>query len=67
MTIEASRILNFLASMPAGYTTTTRAVVREIQLSTGAQLIAQGQLYNIIAKSVGGGVYRIALAAEKGT
>ena len=58
---EARRILNFLASLPTGHTTASREVVREIQLSTGAQLFAQGRLYNIRAQSVGARVYRVTL------
>lgn len=58
---EARRILNYLASMPIGHTTADRATVREIQLTTGAQLFAQGVLYDIKAKSVGAGVYKVSL------
>ena len=60
-TEEARRILNFLASMPGGHSTAISAVVRQMQLSTGGQLFAQGKLYDIVAKPVGGGVYRITL------
>jgi len=56
---EANRIANFLASMPCGNSTTTRRVVRELMLSTGGQMLMQGELRDIVATSLGAGVYRI--------
>jgi hypothetical protein len=61
MTSESHRQLNFLASMPMGHTTMLRKDVQEILLETGGNMLACGRLYNIKAKDIGAGVYRVSL------
>lgn len=59
---EANGILSYLAGMPSGNATaSSRAVVREIMLSTGGRLLACGYDHDIVSKPLGGGVYRITL------
>ncbi len=58
---ECTQIINFLASMPAGHSTTTRANVKKILLDTGGQLMSRGELFDIISKRIGPGVYRVSL------
>lgn len=58
---EANRIADCLASMPGSHTATTTRVVRELMLSTGGQLMVNGYLYEIKAKSLGAGVHRVSL------
>lgn len=55
-------ILNFLASMPRyGHAAATKEQVRQIMLDTTGTLLAQGRLYDIKAKPLGGGIYRLTL------
>lgn len=62
---EANRIMNFLAGLPAGNASaSSRAVVREIMLQTGGSMMAAGYLYDVKAKSLGGGVYRMTLESS---
>lgn len=59
---EADRILSFLAGLPSGNATaSSRAVVREIMLQTGGSMLARGDYFDVKAKSLGGGVYRMTL------
>lgn len=62
MTPAAHRIANFLCSMPSGHTTAPREVVKDLLLETGGQLLAQGSLYDVKAKPIGAGVYRVSLS-----
>lgn len=59
---EAERILSFLAGMPSGITTAIAPVVRHLLLSTDGQIVAGGRCYEIKAKNIGAGVYRLTLA-----
>lgn len=61
MSPEAHRQLNFLASMPAGTTTMNRKEAHEVLMETGGNMLACGRLYNIIAKDIGAGVYKVSL------
>ncbi len=61
MSPEVCRQLNFLASMPGGNTTMTRKDLREMLLETGGNMLACGQLYDIVAKDIGAGVYKVSL------
>lgn len=62
---EANRIMNFLAGLPHGNASaSSRAVVREIMLQTGGSMMAAGNLYDVKAKSLGGGVYRMTLESS---
>lgn len=65
MTNEANKVLDFLASMPTGHTTTTKAIVREVLLATGGQMMACGELFNIKPKRIGAGVYELRLERWK--
>jgi hypothetical protein len=61
MSPEVTRTLNFFASSPVGHTTMTRKDVREMLLETGGNLLAGGRLYDIVAKDIGAGVYKVTL------
>lgn len=57
---EAGRIVDFLVTNPVhGNTTTTRQVLREMLLKNEGCFIAAGHLWNIVAKHIGAGVYRV--------
>ena len=58
---EADRIVQFLASNPYGNSTAVTKVVRRILIDTGSYLLARGRRYEIKAKSLGAGVYRVTL------
>lgn len=62
MTPEVHRQLNFLASMPCGSTTMERRDVKELLMETGGNMLACGRLYDIVAKDIGAGVYKVTLA-----
>jgi hypothetical protein len=62
MSPEAHRVLNFLAAMPAGHSTLIREDAKDLLLDTGGNMLACGRLYDIVAKDIGAGVYRISLA-----
>jgi hypothetical protein len=66
MSPAAEKVLQFLASCPAGTTTETRGVVREILLETGGNMMACGSLYDIDAKLLGAGVYKLSLKRTHG-
>lgn len=52
--------LNHLRSMPGvAHATVTTTELREIMLTTGGQMLANGTLWEITQKSLGAGVYRI--------
>lgn len=62
---KADSILNFLASSPRyGHTTAKRSVVASVMLTTGGQLMACGELWNIKAKSLGAGIYKLSLEPQ---
>lgn len=63
MSPEIHRQLNFLASMPCGTTTMNRKDTHEMLMETGGNMLACGRLYDIIAKDIGAGVYKISLKA----
>lgn len=58
---EAIRVLNFLAGMPGGHSTLTRKDVHDLLLETGGNMLARGRLYDIVARDIGAGVYKISL------
>ncbi len=59
---EADRVATFLASNPRyGNTTVTKATLRALLLKTDAQLMSHGSLWDIVAKPVGAGIYRVTL------
>lgn len=62
---EADRILNFLAALPSGITSAERPVVREIMLRTSGEMLAQGEIFDIVAKNLGAGVYQLRLARRE--
>lgn len=47
------------------HTTMTRAELRATLLATGGQLLARGHLWEIVAKHLGAGVYRVSLRLHK--
>lgn len=58
----SERALNNLASFPdAAAPAVPTAVYREMLLSTDGWIMAQGYSYDLIGKSLGGGVYRVTL------
>lgn len=62
MTKSADEIITGLAWSPTAiYTASDMGVVREIMLRTGGRLLAQSRNWEIVAKHLGGGVYRITL------
>ena len=62
---KVDRLLNFLASMPGlGHTTVPTKVVRALLLKTDGQIMARGRLWEITAKSLGAGVYRVSTKAS---
>lgn len=58
---ELHRQLNFLASMPSGTTTMNRKDTHEMLMETGGNMLACGRLYDIVAKDIGAGVYKVSL------
>lgn len=61
MDSEIHRQLNFLAGCPSGHTTMLGKDVRVMLLETGGNMFACGSLYDIVAKDIGAGVYRVSL------
>lgn len=61
MTPEQHKALNFLASCPIGHTTLLHDDVQSILLETGGNMLACGRLYDIVAKPIGAGVYKVSL------
>lgn len=61
MNAEQHRQLNFLAAMPRGHTTMTKDDLKTILMETGGNMLACGTLYDIVAKPLGAGVYRVSL------
>lgn len=61
MSPEQQRQLNFLASCPAGHTTMTTQDVHEVMMATGGNMLARGSLYDIVAKPLGAGVFKVSL------
>lgn len=54
---DTQGILNHLAAMPRyGHVAATKEQVRQIMLDTTGTLLAQGQLYDINAKPLRGGI-----------
>jgi hypothetical protein len=62
MTPEQHRQLNFLAATPSGSTTMTNRDLKVVLMETGGNMLACGRLYNIVAKPIGAGVYKVTLA-----
>lgn len=59
---DVERILDHLAAIPAtSFATALAPVVRELLLKTDGRLFAIGKQWDIRAKSIGAGVYRITL------
>lgn len=57
---EAERVANFLCSMPAhGNTTCTTKVLKALLLKYDGQLSSYGELWDVMSKRVGPGVYRL--------
>lgn len=57
---EAERTANFLCSAPAnGTTTCTTQVLKALLLKYDGQLSSYGELWDVISKRVGPGVYRV--------
>lgn len=61
MTPEAKRVLQYLAGSPNGSSTVEGSDAHDILLETGGNTLACGRLYNIIAKDIGAGVFRLSL------
>lgn len=61
MTPEQHRVCNFLASLPSGNTTVEHDDVKAILLETGGNILARGRLYDIVAKPIGAGIYKLSL------
>lgn len=60
-------LLDHLASSPTHrHGTVTREELREIMLQTGGQVFACGALYDIKAKPLGAGIYRVSLQRWEG-
>jgi hypothetical protein len=62
MTAEQHRQLNFLAAVPSGYITMTRGDLKTVLKETGGNMLACGRLYDIVAKPIAAGVYKVTLA-----
>lgn len=62
MTPEQHRQLNFLAACPAGSTTMEHNDLKSVLLETGGNMLACGRLYDIQAKPIGAGVYKVTLS-----
>lgn len=62
MTPEQHRQLNFLAASPAGSTTMEHGDLKTVLLETGGNMMARGRLYDITAKPIGAGVYKVTLS-----
>jgi hypothetical protein len=58
---EASRLLDMLASAPYMNATVTSAVAKQFLLKTGGRILARGESFDVKAKSLGAGVYRVSL------
>lgn len=61
LSVEVARQLNFLAGFPSGHTTMTSEDAKEMLVYTGGNMLACGRLYDIVARNIGAGVYRINL------
>lgn len=64
-TIEASRVANFLASMPSGTSTLNKADLHSLLMESGGMLMSGGYLYNIKATHLGAGVYKVRLELQE--
>jgi len=53
--------LNFLAAVPSGSTTMEKDDLKTILMETGGSIFACGSLYDIVAKPIGAGVYKVTL------
>ena len=62
---QARSILDFLASMPGGVTSCEKHVLRKIMLDTSGVMMACGRNWDIVAKSLGAGVYQLRLKERK--
>ena len=59
---ESIRVMQFLAGTPVGTTTVNETQLHEIMMQTGGNMLACGSLYNIEAKLLGAGVYKLSLS-----
>lgn len=62
---EAERILAFLASTPSGVSSAERPVVRQIMLSTSGEMLVHGEIFDIVARPLGAGVYQLSLLVRQ--
>ncbi len=62
MSPEAARVARFLAAMPSGNATLEKDDLRSLLMGTGGTMMAAGYLYEIVARTLGAGVYRVTLA-----
>lgn len=63
---EASRILDLLARIPTCVgIAQSYAVVRAIMLQTEGWMLAQGEMYDVRHRHLGGGVYHISLVRKE--
>lgn len=44
-----------------GFTTMTRSELRETLLATDGQILARGNVWDVVAKHLGAGIYRVTL------
>ena len=56
---------SFYVSPGQGHTTMTRAELHDTLLATGGQVLANGNLWEVSAKHLGAGVYRVTLRLHK--
>lgn len=48
-----------------GFTTMTRAELRDTLLATDGQVLVRGNLWEVVGKHLGAGVYRVSLRLHK--
>jgi hypothetical protein len=64
---ETENILRYLAGHPAdGVCSALAPVVRSLMLKTDGRIITAGRVYDIKAKLLGAGVYRLSLSYLRG-
>jgi hypothetical protein len=65
---EVSRVTNHLASMPGlAHAAVETAVARSLLLESGGEMLLRGRTYDVVAKSLGAGVYRVTTREKGGT
>lgn len=60
-TPSARQAAAFLAGLPTGNTTLNKADTHSLLMESGGIMLAQGRSYDIIARPIGAGVYKITL------